>query len=136
MRRANPIPNAGTGVNIGGGGGGGLVPPPNVHTEMEALPAVTAPLRAMVRPLTLVPVVIVTLVNAMTVPRKFVPVPNVAELPTCQNTLQLCAPLTKFTLAPLAVVSALPTLNTKRAAGSPCPLSVTAPVRPMVELEQ
>ena len=55
--------------------------------------SVTAPLRASTRPSTVAPVVSVMLVSARIVPRKLEPVPSVAELPTCQKTLQACAPL-------------------------------------------
>ena len=48
----------------------------------------TDPLRAKIRPSTVDPVSTLTEVKAMTVPTKVVPVPRVAELPTCQNTLQ------------------------------------------------
>ena len=40
----------------------------------------------------------------MTVPTKLEPVPSVAELPTCQKTLQACAPLVRLTGLADAVV--------------------------------
>jgi len=40
-------------------------------------------------------------------PEKKELVPNVAELPTCQNTLEACAPLMRTTVLPDAVVSVL-----------------------------
>jgi hypothetical protein len=49
---------------------------------------VTAPLRARARPTTVVFVVTVIDWRAIIVPSKLEPVPSVAELPTCQNTLQ------------------------------------------------
>ena len=49
---------------------------------------VTAPFRARTRPLTVAPVVSVILVIAIIVPTNEDPVPIVAEVPTCQNTLQ------------------------------------------------
>ena len=49
---------------------------------------VTAPFLASARPRRSAPVFIVMLVSAITVPTKLVPVPRVAELPTCQYTLQ------------------------------------------------
>ena len=49
---------------------------------------VTAPFRASMRPSTVARVVRVMLVSAIRVPSKLDAVPSVAELPTCQNTLQ------------------------------------------------
>jgi len=69
---------------------------------------VTAPLRASVRPLTVAPVVNVMLVSATMFPLNDVFVPSVAELPTCQNTLQSLPPLMTKTEELLAVVSVLP----------------------------
>ncbi len=63
------------------------------------LSRVTAPLRASALPSRLA---------ARMLPTKEVEVPTVAELPTCQNTLQGLAPLTRRTEAPLEVVSLLP----------------------------
>jgi len=71
----------------------------------------------------------------MTVPRKVDPVPSVAELPTCQNTLQDWAPLIRLTKLPDAVVSAEPAWKTNTASGSPAPFSVRAPVSPIDEAE-
>ena len=72
------------------------------------LSRVTAPLRASALPSRLAPVVSAMLVSARMLPTKEVEVPTVAELPTCQNTLQGLAPLTRRTEAPLEVVSLLP----------------------------
>ncbi|HKI17553.1 MAG TPA: hypothetical protein VKA15_06720, partial [Isosphaeraceae bacterium] len=47
----------------------------------------TWPLRANTRPSTVTPVVTDAEVNARILPTKVLPVPKVAELPTCQNTL-------------------------------------------------
>ena len=52
---------------------------------------VAAPLRASVLPSIVAPVVIVIDVKARTVPVKIEFVPSVAELPTCQKTLQGCS---------------------------------------------
>ena len=71
----------------------------------------------------------------MIVPRKVEPVPSVAELPTCQKTLQAWAPLIRLTLLADAVVSVEPAWKTKTAFGLPPPLSVSAPVRPIEEAE-
>jgi len=47
---------------------------------------VTVPVRAKTRPVTLAPVVMVSLIFARMLPAKAVLVPSVAKLPTCQNT--------------------------------------------------
>ena len=97
--------------------------------------SVTAPLRASTRPSTVAPVVAVMLAWAMTVPRKVEPVPSVAELPTCQKTLQDWAPLIRTIELPDAVVSVEPAWKTKTAFGSPAASSVSAPVSPIEEAE-
>jgi hypothetical protein len=58
-------------------------------------------------------------VNAMMVPTKVVVVPRVAELPTCQNTLQGCAPSMRLTVLFDAVVSVDPAWKMKTELGSP-----------------
>ena len=75
------------------------------------------------------------LVNAMMVPRKVEPVPSVAELPTCQKTLQDWAPLIRLTWLADAVVSVEAAWKTKVAFGSPPPSSVSVPVSPIEEAE-
>src|SRR5579872_6478487 len=93
---------------------------PLVHVAVTVLvSSVTAPLRASARPSRLAPVVIVMLVNARMFPPNAVAVPMVAELPTCQKTLQMEAPLTTTTDEPLAVVKVLPILNTNTAFAVP-----------------
>jgi hypothetical protein len=96
---------------------GTAVARPTVHPlEPTVLVSrVTAPLRAMARPLTVAFVVKVTLVSAMMVPRNVVVVPSVAELPTCQNTLHGEPGLIMRTTELLAVVSVLPILKMKTA---------------------
>jgi hypothetical protein len=67
--------------------------------------------------------------RARMVPLKVVPIPRVAELPTCQKTLEACAPPMRFTLLLLAaVISVLPIWKMKTAFGLPLPLRVTVPV--------
>lgn len=83
--------------------------PATWQTEITALSIVTAPLRAKTLPVLVAPVFKVMLESAIRLPTKAVVVPSVAELPTCQNTLQLCPPLITFTAEALAVVNALPT---------------------------
>src|SRR5581483_5375157 len=94
-------------------------------TVLESI--VTAPFCASARPERLAPVVSVMLVSARMVPTKVVPVPRVAELPTCQKTLQPLPPLMTRTDAFDAVVSVLPIWKMKAALGSPCASSVSAP---------
>ena len=53
-----------------------------------------------------------------------------AELPTFQNTLHGCAPLTSRTWLADAVISVEPAWKTKRASGSPWASSVSVPVSP------
>ena len=74
--------------------------------------SVTAPVSAKTRPVTLAPVVTVSLIFARTDPSKAVFVPRVAELVTCQNTIPAVAPLARTTEELLAVVSVLPILKT------------------------
>ena len=80
--------------------------------------------------MTSVPVVAVIDVRAMIVPTKSVPVPSVAELPTCQNTLHGDAPLIRETELLEAVVSVDPIWKTKTASGSFCASRVSVPVSP------
>ncbi|PZV97937.1 hypothetical protein SAMN05443287_10950 [Micromonospora phaseoli] len=95
---------------------------------MTLVSRVTAAVRANARPWSVAPVAIVIEAWAMMVPRNVVPVPIVAELPICQNTLQADAPLISTTLLFDAVVNAESTWKMNTAAGSPCPLSVSVPV--------
>ncbi len=74
-----------------------VVVPSTTKSQMDrrtVLPSiVTAPFKANALPSTVAPVFNVMEVSAMMVPAKSVPVPNVAELPTCQKMLQASAPL-------------------------------------------
>jgi hypothetical protein len=72
-------------VVVGVGVGVGLV---HSGTVMTSSSRVTAPLRASARPMIVSPVVTVIEVRARTLPWKEELVPRVAELPTCQKTLQ------------------------------------------------
>jgi hypothetical protein len=74
-------------------------------------------------------------VSARIVPRKVEPVPRVAELPTCQKTLQAWAPLMRLTLLADAVISVEPAWKTNIAFGFPPPLSVSDPVSPIDDAE-
>ena len=72
---------------------------------MTSVSSVTAPFLASALPSRLTPVVIVIDVNASMFPLKTEFVPRVAELPTCQKTLQALAPLARTIWLPLPVVS-------------------------------
>src|SRR5258708_4773134 len=89
-------------------------PPPAVDAAdvMLLLSSVTAPPSAKTLPITLTPVVTVSLVKAIRFPTKAVAVPRVEELPTCQNTLPARSPLARATEELLAVVSVLPICKT------------------------
>src|SRR5947209_13542134 len=102
--------------------------PPPLATGTWILSSVTAPLIARTLPDTLAPVFRVMLVSATMLPSSEVPVPRVAELPTCQNTPQFDPPLIKSTDAALAVVSVLPILKMKAALELPCASRVRVPV--------
>ena len=58
-----------------------------------------------------------------------------AELPTCQNTLQALAPLMRLTEAPGPVIRVLPAWNTQTESSPLCPsrTSGTVPEIPMPE---
>ena len=99
-----------------------------VGAVIRLLSSVTAPFRARVRPVTRTPVVTVMLASARMFPENDVPVPSVAELPTCQKTLSADAPLITTTDEALAVVSVLPILKMKIPLALPLALSVSVPV--------
>ena len=103
-------------------------PGPPLQTVTWLLSSVTAPFRAKALPVKLAPVFRVMLVSATMLPASAVPVPRVAELPTCQNTPQLDALLIRSTDEALAVVSVLPILKMKTALGLPCASRVSVPV--------
>ena len=98
-----PPPAGGDGGGGGGGGGG-------VHVDrlIVLLSNVTAPLRASARPRSVAPAFIVMEVSARMFPANSAFVPMVAELPTCQNTLQDRAPLMNRTWLPEPTVSVGP----------------------------
>jgi hypothetical protein len=96
-------------------------------TVMVSSSRVTAPLRASTRPMMVSPVVTVIDVRARTLPWNAEPVPRVAELPTCQKTLQAWAPLVRRTSLAEPVVSAEPTWKMNTALGSPRAFRVSEP---------
>jgi hypothetical protein len=94
----------------------------------------TAPVLASSLPWIVAAVLAVIVARAMIVPTKRVPVPKVAEEPTCQNTLHACAPLMSCTLVFEAVISVLAIWKMNTASGSPCASSVTDPDESSSEL--
>jgi hypothetical protein len=131
----------GVGVGVGFGVGflvgGGVVVVTGADEQVEgtivSFCRVTAPFRASTRPWTVTPVFNDADVSAMIVPVKSEPDPRVAELPTCQKTLQACAPFSRSTVLLEAVISVDPAWKMKTALASPCPSSVTVPVSPRLE---
>lgn len=119
------------------GVGGGVVPVGvgvDVGGVVEQLGAVivsssrvTAPLRASARPMTVSPVFTEIDVRARMLPVKAEFVPRVAELPTCQNTLQAWAPLVRMTLLAESVISVEGAWKMKTAFGSPPASRVSDP---------
>lgn len=89
---------------------------------------VTAPLRASSRPSTVAVVFAVIEVKARIVPTKVDPTPSVADVPTCQKTLQAWAPLMSSTTLLVAVTRVDPVWKMKTAAGSCWASSVSVPV--------
>ena len=79
-----------------------------VGTVIVLVSMVTAPVLAKTRPVTFALVVSVIDVDARIEPLNWVVVPSVAELPTCQNTLHACAPFSRATTLPDAVVNVDP----------------------------
>ena len=92
------------------------------------LSSVTAPLRARARPSITAPLFSVMDVRARMLPLNWEVVSMVAELPTCQNTLQAFAPLMKATTLPGAVIRVEGIWKMKTASGLFWPSRVTVPV--------
>jgi len=88
---------------------------------------VTAPLIAKALPSRVTPVVKVMLVKATILPTNLVPVPRVAELPTCQNMFG-SGPPSNVTKELDAVVRVEPIKKWKGALGVPVLFSVSVPV--------
>ena len=89
--------------SVGGSGVTGVTAHAVIATVFES--SVTEPFRASARPETRALVLSVMLASARIFPMNVVPVPIVAELPTCQKTLHCCAPLMTFTVQLAAVTS-------------------------------
>jgi hypothetical protein len=96
-------------------------------TVMSSSSRVTAALRARAAPKMVSPVWTVIEVRARMLPWKVVPVPIVAELPTCQKTLQAEASPVRTIVVPDAVVSADGIWKMKEASGLSPPSSVSVP---------
>jgi hypothetical protein len=90
-----------------------------VDVVMVLVSNVTAPVRASSLPWIVAAVVAVMLAEAMMVPTKCVPVPSVAEEPTCQKTLHACALPASRTVVLEPVVSVEPIWKMNTALGSP-----------------
>src|SRR5437667_5716726 len=88
---------------------------------------VTAPVRANSRPSTAAPVVTVMEANARMFPLNTEPVPRVAELPTCQNTVAALAPPLRITWRAEVVVRVDAIWKMKTALASPWASSVRSP---------
>src|SRR3984893_15295224 len=109
---------------------GGHLPPEQAPILLVS--NVTAPVRAYSPQFDDTPVVAVMEISARMLPMKLVPVPKVAELPTCQKTLAAMAPSISNTCELLAVVRVLPIWKMKR----PLPLRVRFPIKRAEEAKQ
>jgi hypothetical protein len=99
--------------------------------ELITLPSrVTPPLRTSARPWSDAPVAIEMDVNARMLPTKEAVVPSVAELPTCQNTLQACTPPERTTWLAGATISVLTLWKMKTELASPTRVTVPVSARP------
>ena len=98
-------------------------------TPIVLLSRVTAPVRARARPFTVAPDVTVIEVRAMIVPARVDPVASVAELVTCQKTLQGLAPLMSTTRLDDDVMNVELAWKIQTEFGSFWPSSVRVPVR-------
>ena len=93
------------------------------------LSRVTCPLRASTLPAMVEPVCTVASVSAKMFPTNVVLVPRVAELPTCQKTLQGSTPLISITVLFDAVIRVDATWKMNTASDAFSPSNVTVPVR-------
>src|SRR5207245_6048936 len=101
--------------------------PYGAGSVMVLVSKVTAAVRANSRPSTAAPVVTVMEANARMLPLNTEPVPRVAELPTCQNTLAALAPPLRITWRAEVVVRVDAIWKMKTALASPCASSVRSP---------
>jgi len=70
----------------------------------------------------------VTEAPARMFPEKLLPAPNVAEVPTCQNTLQASPPPVIKTLEPADVIKDVPIWKYQASVEDPVPAKVKVPV--------
>jgi hypothetical protein len=82
--------------------------PGHVSTFTVFASRVTLPVNPNTPPFDTAPVLSVTEAPARMLPWHTLPVPKVAEVPTCQNTSQACAPSVSTTLEPVAMTKELP----------------------------
>src|SRR3954462_12833113 len=98
------------------------------------VPRLTAPFRARARPTIVALSTSEIVVRATMLPRNVVPVPRVAELPTCHHTFFAWAPPLSAIFAFVPVVSVDPIWNTHTPLAGPA--SVTVPVTPSDDATQ
>jgi hypothetical protein len=119
----------GLGAAVGDGVG---VAVEHVDLMIVSLIKVTLPFRASARPSIVTPLFIVMEVRARMVPAKLEPDPSVAELVTCQKTLQGWPPLTKRMELDDDVMRSDVAWKTQTGFASFWPSSVSVPVRSSV----
>jgi hypothetical protein len=95
---------------------------------IRSLMSVTDPFNAYSPPATITPAFNEIDSSARMLPAKVVAAPSVAKDPTCQKTLQACAPLIKMTPVAVAVVNVDPIWKTKMAFGLFWPSRTSVPV--------
>ena len=123
-----PVGVGPVGVTVGPVGGAVVGGALHAGTVIVSLSRVTAPVWASARPTIVLFVVTVIDARARIVPLKLEPVPSVAELPTCQNTLQAWASPIRTTWLAEPVVSVEPIWKMKTAAGLPCASRYNVPL--------
>src|SRR5512132_1306228 len=131
-----PVATPPVGMGVGGevvggevvGGDVDVVGAAQVDCLKVSLSSVTEAFRANARPSTVTPVCTWMEVNARMLPVKVEFVPSVAELPTCQKTLQADASPSRLTLLLDAVMSVAAIWKMKTPLGSPWASSVSVPV--------
>ena len=104
----------------------------HVGPEITLPSRVTPPFRAKARPFRVAPVFIEMEVRARMLPTKDAVVPRLAELPTCQKTLQGCTPPVKMTWLAGATVKVETLWKMKTELASPESVSVPVSDRPLL----
>jgi len=95
---------------------------------------VTAPVFTRIRPVTVTVFCNDAVAYAMTVPKNFDPVFNVADDPTCQKMLQAWTPPSSTIELPVPVISVVTAWKMKTELGVPVRVSVPVRARPLVEV--